>query len=209
MNPQTWWLFTATTLLLDLTPGPAVLYVLASALRSGARLSVFSAGGILSANAFYFALSGLGVGALILGSYDLFFWMKWAGAAYLFYMGMRAILGRHAVLAKPGVSGGEASGRKLWSDGVFLQLSNPKAIVYFSAILPQFVEPHRPVAPQIAILGVTGTVCEFVVLSGYGMLAGRAMEWAREPRYAMWTNRVAGTMLIAAAVGMALLRRGQ
>ena len=205
MNWNTWWLFTVTSLVLDLTPGPAVLYVLSSALRAGARLSVFSAAGILSANALYFALSSLGVGALVLASANLFTWIRWLGAAYLLYMGLRAITGHRAILPKPGAASGDVRPRKLWSGGLFLQLSNPKAIVYFAAILPQFVNPHAPVAKQIWTLGITATLCEFFVLSGYGIVAGRAAEWARQPRYATWTNRIAGLMLIAAAAGIASL----
>jgi homoserine/homoserine lactone efflux protein len=205
MNLNTWWLFVITGLVLDFTPGPAVLYVLSSALREGGRRSVFSSLGILTANAIYFALSSLGVGALLLSSYNAFFLVKWAGAAYLFYLGMRAITGRHQVLAVQ--AGAAASLPALWSGGVFLQLSNPKAIVFFTAIVPQFVDAKRPIGLQVLILGVTSILCEFVVLSGYGMMAGRAAEWARQPRYATWTNRAAGALLIVASVAMAMLRR--
>ena len=206
MNWNTWWLFVITGLVLDLTPGPAVLYVLSSGLREGGLRSVAASLGILSANAFYFALSAVGLGALVVAHYQAFFWVKWLGAAYLFYLGFRSFIGKRDVLAIRG-DGTKVALKTLWWGGLFLQLSNPKAIVFFAAIVPQFIDPARPIALQMGILGVTSTLCEFVVLFTYGLLAGTAARWARQPRYVVWTNRVAGVLLMLAGVGMAALRQ--
>lgn len=96
---------------------------------------------------------------------------------------------------------------RLFVDGLIVQLSNPKAIVFFSALLPQFIDPRNPVVEQVAILGVTSAVIEFFVLLGYGLAAGHASMFARRPRYTVWTNRIAGVFLIGAGTGLAALRR--
>jgi homoserine/homoserine lactone efflux protein len=203
----TWWLFAVTETVLSLTPGPAVLFVLSSALRAGNRKSMGSILGILSANTVYFALSASGLGAVLISSYRVFFLVKWIGAAYLVYLGARTILGHSEVLPSGEPAKAGASAAQLYRDGVVLQMSNPKAIVFFSAILPQFIDPRRGVLPQIVILGLTSVICEFAVLSSYVLAAGRASMLARQPRYAKWTNRVAGSLLIGAGAGLAALRR--
>lgn len=207
MTWTTWWLFAATETVLSLTPGPAVLYVLSSSLRVGARKGVASILAILAANTFYFALSATGIGALLVSSYRLFFAIKWIGAAYLIFLGARTILGHASVLPPEEHAEAGTSSARLFGDGFVLQMSNPKAVVFFSAILPQFIDPRQAVIPQIVMLGLTSAACEFVVLLGYGMAAGRASTLARQPRYAKWTNRVAGGLLIGAGAGLATLRR--
>ncbi len=204
MSWTTWWIFLTTETVLSLTPGPAVLCVLSSALRAGARKSVASSLGILTANAGYFVLSATGVGALLVASYNLFFAVKWIGAAYLIFLGLRALLGKSSMLtAEPRA----VRERRLFADAVLVQASNPKAILFFTALLPQFINPRSSIAPQVAILGVTSVVAEFFILFAYGLLAGRASAIAREPRYASWTNRVAGSLLIGAGAGLATLKR--
>ena len=202
VNPTTWWLFAGTETVLCLTPGPAVLFVLSSALRSGTRMSLFSNLGILAANVVYFALSATGVGALLLSS-KLFLAVKWIGAGYLVVLGLQLLFGHNHVVKESENTLIDHKSHHLFFSGFTLQMSNPKAILFFSALLPQFINPHTAIVPQIVILGLTSTCLEFVILSGYGIAAGRASKLAREPRYAKWTNRVAGSLLIGAGAGLA------
>jgi homoserine/homoserine lactone efflux protein len=207
MHWQTWLLFVMTEAVLSLTPGPAVLYVLSQALRRGAGQSVWASGGILSANAMYFALSATSLGAIIVASYKVFFLVKWAGAAYLIYLGVQSFLSKSSILALPEANSQAASGGRILRDGFFLQGANPKALLFFTAILPQFIDPKQPVALQVLILGASSITVEFVILFIYGQLAGRTLSLARNPRYEAWTNRAAGSFLITAGVGLARLRR--
>lgn len=194
MNWTTWWIFVCTETVLCLTPGPAVLFILSSALKAGARKSIASNLGILSANAVYFALSATGIGALLLSS-KLFLAVKWIGAGYLVIYGLRLIFGRNDTAPEPAVI--DQKSHHLFFGGFTLQVSNPKAILFFSALLPQFLNPHAAIVPQIVILGVTSAAIEFSILLGYG-IAGSSLT----PRYARWTNRVAGGLLIGAGAGL-------
>ncbi len=208
MNWTVWWLFVPVETVLCLTPGPAVLLVLATALRRGPRASIASTLGILSANTIYFALSATGLGALLLASYRIFFLIKWVGAAYLIYLGVTALLSKSGAFGNPETpSQSSRSSPRLFMDGLLLQLSNPKAIVFFAALLPQFIDPKGDLVLQVLVLGITSVVIESVVLLCYGLAAGRASAVAREPRYARWTNRVSGVLLIGAGSGLAALRR--
>jgi homoserine/homoserine lactone efflux protein len=117
------------------------------------------------------------------------------------------LLGSESMLAKVENSPTQFSGWRLLGDGFVLQMSNPNSIVFFTALLPQFINPRSAIAPQMAILGVTSVAIEFFVLLGYGLAAERASILARRPRYAAWTNRIAGMLLIGAGAGLATLRR--
>ncbi|HZP18553.1 MAG TPA: LysE family translocator, partial [Terriglobales bacterium] len=163
--------------------------------------------GILSANAMYFALSATSLGAVIVASYRLFFLIKWLGAAYLIYLGLLSFFGKTSVISLPEDSAGARTGPRILRDGFFLQAANPKALLFFTAILPQFIDARHNVVFQVLVLGVSSILVEFVILFVYGELAGRALSAARNPRFEKITNRVAGSLLIGAGVGLARLRR--
>jgi threonine/homoserine/homoserine lactone efflux protein len=206
MRWETWSLFVATEAVLSLTPGPAVLMVLSQALKRGCAKSIWSSLGILSANAFYFVLSATSLGAVLLASYHLFFAIKWIGAAYLIYLGVSAFFSRTSLIS-PSMKTSGGAGWRIFLNGFVLQAANPKALLFFCALLPQFVDPAHPIAFQVLILGASSILVEFVILLGYGILAGRTSRFARHPRFAAVTNRVAGSLLIGAGAGLASIRR--
>jgi homoserine/homoserine lactone efflux protein len=204
---ETWFLFVVTEAVLSITPGPAVLFVLSHGVRQGARKSIWASLGILSANAMYFALSATSLGALIIASYDLFFLIKWAGAAYLVYLGLKCFSSKSSMLKMPEEKSRAVSNFRIWRDGFLLQGANPKALLFFAAILPQFIEPSYSIPVQILILGASSIVVEFFILLIYGQLAGRTLSLAKNPRFEKISNRVAGGLLISAGLGLARLRR--
>lgn len=204
MSLTTWAVFFLTELMLCLTPGPAVLFVVSQALRYGGRKSLWANGGILAGNLMYFALSAIGIGALIATSHELFTIVKYAGAAYLIVLGVLTMFGRGIALRADVAPA--AQGPRILGRGFVLQAANPKALLFFTALLPQFVDPKGSVPLQIAILALTSTVAEFFVLAGYGFFAGRAAHVASTPRFARATNVGSGGLLVAAGTGIALTR---
>jgi homoserine/homoserine lactone efflux protein len=207
MTWQVWSAFALIETVLCLTPGPAVLLVLSQALTRGTAKTIWSILGILTANTLYFVLSATGIGAILLASYDLFFAIKWLGAAYLVWLGVSAFLGKSKTLSVRRGSATPTPGRRLFFNGFILQMSNPKALLFFTALVPQFINPHAAIVPQVAILALTSVCIEFFVQLIYAVLAGRAALLASRPRFARIADRVSGSLLITAGIGMAALRR--
>lgn len=207
MKLETWLLFVLTEAVLSATPGPAVLFVLSQAISRGPSKSVWASLGILSANAAYFTLSATSLGAIIVASYNLFFLIKWVGAVYLLYLGLQCLLSKTALLSPSAKTRSGGPNWRIWTDGVVLQGANPKALLFFIAILPQFVDPKASIAAQILVLGVSSVAVEFFILLIYGKLAGRAAEAVKTPRFERIINRIAGSLLIGAGLGLARLKR--
>ena len=204
VSAATWLLFVLMEIPLCLTPGPAVLFVFAHGLRYGGPKSLWANLGILSGNIFYFAISATGLGVLIRTSHEAFVIVKWAGAAYLVFAGLRMIFGRAEALAASPEVDTDVRGAHILFRGIVLQLANPKALIFFTAFLPQFIDPLRSIVLQMTILGVTSTVLEFFILAGYGYLAARIASWTRTPRTARLLNWIAGGMLVTVGAGLAL-----
>lgn len=208
MSLNSWLFFSGTEALLCVTPGPAVLFVLSYGLAQGGRASLWANAGILAGNAFYFVLSALGLGAVLLASHEIFMVVKYLGAGYMIYLGARTIRGAGLAIPAAGVVSATTEDWRTLARGFALQAANPKALIFFVALLPQFIDANRAVAPQVLILGVTSVIIEFLVLATYGYLAARAATIARKPRFVTATNRVSGSMLVAAGAGIALSRDG-
>ncbi|MDB6083506.1 MAG: putative threonine efflux protein [Gammaproteobacteria bacterium] len=182
MSFDRWILFLMMETALSLSPGPAVFYVVSQGVRAFPR-AVPATVGILSANAIYFALSATSLGALIAASSRFFTIAKWVGAAYLIFLGVKSLRSA-ATNSSVALNGTAAPGSSLPTPGadrwqiyagaLTLQLSNPKALLFFLALLPQFIDTHRPVVPQMAVLAATSMLPELCILLAYGWLAHRA-----------------------------------
>ena len=206
MTFQAWALFCLTETLLCLNPGPSTLLVISLALTRGRLAGVFATLGVLAANAGYFALSASGLVAVHSLSEQAFTAIQWAGAAYLIWLGARMLLRsfREADAAAPAETAAPA--RRAFAQGFTTQAANPNLLFYFTAVLPQFVDPAEPLAGQVLILALSSFAIEFVVLSVYATLAARAGR-SRTPRFRRVAERFAGALLIAAGAGLATLSR--
>jgi homoserine/homoserine lactone efflux protein len=215
MTFKTWLLFLVMETALSLSPGPAVFYVVSQGARGALRRTQPAVAGILSANGAYFALSATSLGAIIAASARFFTIAKWLGAAYLIYLGIKALLSAAATRAVA-LSDAPASGARDWHSvylgGLTLQFANPKALLFFLALLPQFIDPAKAVVPQMLILAATSMVPEFCVLTGYGWLAHRAVH--ASARFGvtrdmnLWLARIEGVALLGCATLVIKFSRG-
>ena len=200
MNYQSLALFTLTEAALSLSPGPAVMMVITCALTQGWRRSVYATLGILSGNAIYFALSASGISGVILSAPGLFVTIKYLGALYLVYLGVSALTGRPSPLTISQLKRTSQSPISIYLQALMLQLTNPKTLLMFIAILPQFVDVSQPVGYQILLLAICSIIPEWLILLGYGIAASRTRHLIAEEKYALITERVAGLLVLFAAL---------
>ena len=200
MSPSHLLLFAATELLLSMTPGPAVLLVISLGMRRGYASSRRGAVGIVAGNAVYFALCAAGLGALLMASKRIFDVLQIAGAAYLVFMGLKMIVkpADAEATASSNVSAGS------FAQGLITQLANPKAIVFFTALLPQFIDPAAPMTIQFLVLGAISIAVELPVLFVYGYAADRGR--AVYGKHARLVERLSGACLVAAGAKLAASR---
>ena len=201
MTLATWLLFCLTETALCIIPGPAVLLVLSTALRRGFAPATRATAGILAGNTMYFALSATGIAAVIVASHLVFSALKWAGAAYLVWLGLRMLLSRASA------SGATAerppgNAERIFVRAFIVQAANPKALLFFIALLPQFINPAGSVPQQILLLGLSSVAIEFMVLSGYAALAAGARTFT-VARFSGLLERVGGAILIGAGARLA------
>jgi threonine/homoserine/homoserine lactone efflux protein len=190
---------------LILIPGPNVTLLVANSLAHGPRRALITLAGTSSAIALQLLVVALGMSSLILLLARWFEWLRWAGVAYLIYLGVQQW--RAPPLALHDLEGAPIRWGALFWQGVLVSATNPKTLVFYAAFLPQFVDPATPPGPQLGLLCTTFLLIATVLDGAYAILAGRVRPWLRTRRHARLRNRVTGSFLIAAALGLALARR--
>jgi threonine/homoserine/homoserine lactone efflux protein len=198
-------LFAVAATLLLLIPGPAVLYVVARSVEQGRIAGLASVFGITTGTLVHVLASTLGLSALLASSALAFAVVKYAGAGYLIYMGVRRILKRTETPASPMKLPKRSLGR-LYRDGFIVNLLNPKTALFFLAFLPQFVDSSRGAVPfQIAFLGLLFTLMGLTSDGLYALVAGTAGAWVkRQSRYLDWERYLTGSVFIGLGVTAAL-----
>ncbi|MEP3890317.1 MAG: LysE family translocator [Hellea sp.] len=200
MELGVFWLFLGATMAVVCSPGPAAICAASQGAGNGLWKAWNGIAGIALANVVYFALSATGIAALIIASHQIFNLIKWVGVIYLIYLGAGAIFGTAGGLKI--TRGASMPRRKLFLQGFIVEFANPKALMYFAAILPQFINPANPVLPQILIMGGVTVVIDFTVYTGYAYLAHRLVNGGIKQRVVKTINVVAGSALLFAAFKM-------
>ncbi len=207
--------FLIASLILLLTPGPAVLYIVARSLDQGRLAGLVSVLSVEIGNSFHVIAAALGVSALLMSSALAFSVVKYLGAAYLVYLGLRKLFSRveeaQPAGAQPAVSAERQRLRHIFSQGVVVATLNPKTALFFLAFLPQFVDRSRgPVAVQMLVLGCMFVAMAIVSDGMYALLAGSVGQWLKGTRAFLWAERyIAGSIYIGLGVTAALADAGK
>ncbi|TDJ14347.1 MAG: LysE family translocator [Gammaproteobacteria bacterium] len=201
MSTELWLAYVTTVLILMSTPGPSHLLMLSNSLGNGFNRSLATAGGDLSANIVQMTVASLGLVSLIHSSQEFFDVFKWAGVSYLIFMGVMKFRKRFdpsvAVLSRIRTL------RSLYWQGFMTSAANPKAVVFFAALFPQFVNPALQTGKQLVIMGVTYLVIDDCFLTIYGGFAGWIESRFRH-QVGHHMNQISGALLVGAAILLGL-----
>jgi len=209
MSIRVFLLYLAAWTLAAVFPGPAVMCSVAQSTRHGFRSSLAGISAIQLGNLLFFVCIALGLGTLLATATIAFTFLRVLGAAYLFYLGVRVIV---SSLRRPLPSDRQPkapipANRSLFLQGLLIQLTNPKALLFVSALLPQFLDPHRSLPLQLAILLFTTVMVDTVVLSSYAFFAQRSIQSFRQSRLSVWLERALGATLVFFGFKLLLSRK--
>jgi threonine/homoserine/homoserine lactone efflux protein len=203
--------FVLASVVLVLIPGPTVIFVVSRALAHGRRSALGTVTGNSTGSVVLVLLVAFGLGSLVERSLLVFMAIKLVGAAYLIYLGVRTFLERGQLADLLHSSAPTGHGRHVFLQGIIVGVTNPKALVFYAAVLPQFVDPYRGSVPvQLAVLGFA-----FVLIAGlldgvWGLAAGTARDWfARSPKRLRALGGTGGLTMVGLGVGLAVTGRAE
>ena len=212
MDLNVWLAFFAASWVIAISPGSGAVLSMSHGLAYGVRQSSATIAGLQLGLAVILLIAGVGVGALLLASATAFTVVKVLGAAYLIWLGLkqwrspvdaRAPAAGTALVKHPGLP----TVRERVLTGFMTNVTNPKGIVFMVAVLPQFIDPHRPLWLQLLILLVTSIGVDLVVMHGYAFLASRAQRWLATAKARRAQNRVFGGVLMAMGASLIMVKR--
>ncbi|EOU9539696.1 homoserine/homoserine lactone efflux protein [Cronobacter dublinensis] len=205
MTFEWWCTYLLTPLILSLSPGSGAINTMSTAISHGYRGAAASIAGLQTGLALHIVLVGIGLGALFSRSLMAFEVLKWAGAAYLIWLGIQQWRAAGAIDLNALAQSQPRS--KLFKRAVFVNLTNPKSIVFLAALFPQFIVPHQPQVMQYVVLGVTTVVVDIIVMIGYATLATRIGGWIKGPHQMKALNKVFGSLFMLVGALLATARR--
>ena len=206
MELSVWLTYFIATIILSVTPGPGVFSSISSGLHHGFRLGIWNAVGMQAGSVIWVAVVAFGLGAILIASEAMFNVVKWIGVAYLIYLGIVTWRARPRTFVEDADDNARTP-REVFTRGFLVNVTNPKGIIFFAAIFPQFIDVARPLATQYLILAATTFVVDLVIMMGYTALAAKVFRMMRDERHLNWVNRTLGGTFVAAGVALASFRR--
>ena len=201
MTLETWLTFVLASLILTMTPGPSILLGVVHSLNFGVKKTVFTALGDISANFLQMILVAIGLGVIISSSEIAFQIIKWFGVITLLYMGVKMIISKPTQIVHSDVTN-TMSNKKMFLSGFFVAAGNPKALVFFTAFFPQFIDPTQSLLLQMLILCPTMAFLDFTWVMIYALSANKFLDQFKNNAH--YINKVGGTALIGASSFLAL-----
>ena len=202
MDWHLYFAFVAATAVLMLIPGPNVGLIVANSVAHGTRSGLITVAGTSCAMVPQLLLTLLGMSAVLTVLSDWFNWLRWIGVAYLLYLGIKQWRAHDSDLL--GLKAGQKPARAIFARGFLVSLSNPKTLLFYGAFFPQFVNVQHDAVSQFALLAATFLVVGVFIDGSWALLAGRARPFLA--KRGTVRHRVSGSLLIAAALGLALAR---
>jgi homoserine/homoserine lactone efflux protein len=206
MDLSVWVAYFITTVVLSLSPGPGVFSSISSGLHHGFRLGLWNGVRLQVANLIMVIVVALGLGTILIASETLFTAVKWLGVIYLVYLGIVTWRAAPKTFEEDRDDNAHTA-REVFMRGFWVNATNPKGIIFFAAILPQFIDVAKPQPAQYAILAATTFAVDVVIMGGYTALAAKVLRVMRDPKHLRWANRGIGGAFVAAGVALASFRR--
>lgn len=208
MPLSNWLIFCSVALLVTFSPGPGVLLAVSNSVALGPRRAMLSSIGNTVGLLFVSAVAMAGMGVVLATSATAFLAMKLAGALYLIYLGVKQWRRKASVFSemRSAAQGNPRAGWSLFGQGLAVALTNPKVILFFSALFPQFLKPDAPVFQQFALLTLTFIACSVLSHAFYVLLAHVLKKQLANPQRTRWFNRVAGGSFVILGLSLLNLR---
>ncbi|MEK9752630.1 MAG: LysE family transporter [Rhodospirillaceae bacterium] len=191
--------------LLILMPGPIVTLTVANSLAHGATRGMLTVLGASAGSAVLLGVGALGMAWLLDVLSHWFDWIRWIGAAYLIFLGLRQWNAKPADLAQGKADKGPVF--SVMAHGFLVAVTNPKTILFYAALFPQFIDASAPLGPQLTLMSVTFVVLALILDNGYAIMAGRVGRWLGGAKQGRIRNRITGGLLMITGAGLALVRR--
>ncbi|MBT8765865.1 homoserine/homoserine lactone efflux protein [Pseudomonas boanensis] len=207
MALETWLAFLVACWVISLSPGAGAIASMSSGLQYGFWRGYWNAIGLQLGLALQIAIVAAGVGAILAASALAFSLIKWFGVVYLVYLALKQWQALPSDLADDSAERPLGRPLTLVLRGFLVNFSNPKAIVFMLAVLPQFIDPHAPLVEQYLVMGATMITVDLIVMAGYTGLAARVLRLLRTPRQQRMMNRSFAALFVGAAALLATVRR--